>query len=571
VAPADAAAPVAPQRTADPPGDRGRVLRTVRADLVAGITVALVGLPQCLAYAMMSGLPPAYGLATAAVPGLLAAIVGRSAQVVTGPTNTTGLLILAALGPWLGASGLLEPSGLPALATLALLAGLVRIVAAAAGGAELLRFLPESVLVGFTAGAGILIGVMQLDEALGIGGVRAGNLLGELTGLVDALADGRAVAAPAIAVAIATGGLIAVAGRRLPRWPIALVVVLVAIGVSAAFGIDGSRGLPLVRDRVTVPSGWPPFAMPDLALDTVSQLLLPAIAIVVLGTLELTVVARGGGARPDMRRELVAQGVANVGGAFTGGFPASASLTRSALLRLGGARTRLAAAAAALAVVPVLVLAGDAVGWIPQASLAGVLLVTAYGMIDRARMRRMWRTGAETRTLMVLTLGATLLLPLEWAILLGAGAGVVIHLARTSEPRIRFLVPRGDTLVAMPDRADPPAVVVEVSGALHYAAVPSFVRRMRTSLPSSATTVVIDLSHAHELRFAAILALEELGRELVARGGQLRLAGVCDRFHAMLANTGSELSVTLEDAEPGASARRAVAATSEPGAAGARR
>ncbi len=542
-----------------PARSREGLLPTLRADVVAGMTVALVGLPQCLAYAMMSGLPPAYGLATAAVPGLLAAIAGKSSQVVTGPTNTTGLLILAALGPWLGESGLLTPDGLPALATLALLAGAVRILAALAGGAELLRFLPESVLVGFTAGAGILIGAMQLDEALGITGVGAGSLVEELTGLGGAIADGRVVALPAVVVTVGSGALIAFGGKRLPRWPIALFVVLAAMGATWALGLDASSGLPLVRDRSSVPSGWPPFAMPDLSGSMLSRLFVPAIAIAVLGTLELTVAARGGGARPDMKRELLAQGVANVGGAFTGGFPASASLTRSALLRLGGARTRMAAAAAALIVVPILLLAGESVGFIPQASLAGVLLVTAYGMIDRRRMARMWRTSAETRVLLLLTLGATLLLPLEWAILVGTGAALAIHLARTSDPRVRFLIPEADRLVALPAGASPRVVVVEVSGNLFYAAVPSFVRRVREHLPSSTKLVVIDLSHAHELRFAAMTALEELGRELEARGGELRLAGVSKSFEAVLTNSGSDLPVTLEDVEPGASVRRVLA------------
>ncbi|MGE0789260.1 MAG: SulP family inorganic anion transporter [Sandaracinaceae bacterium] len=531
---------------------------TLRADVIAGLTVALVGLPQCLAYAMMSGLPPAYGLATAAVPGLLAAIVGRSAQVITGPTNTTGLLILAALGPWLGESGLLEPAGLPALATLVLLAGVVRIVGAGFGGAQLLRFLPESVLVGFTAGAGILIGVMQLDEALGVRGVRGGNLIGELAGIADAVAS-QGVALPAIALTVVTGALI-VAGKRFARWPIALVAVLAAMGGSWVLHLDASVGLPLVRDRSIVPSGWPPFAMPDLSYGTVSQFLLPAVAISVLGTLELTVAARGGGARPDMKRELFAQGVANLGGAFLGAFPASASLTRSALLRLGGAETRVAAAAAALIVVPILFLAGESVGYIPQASLAGVLLVTAYGMVDRARMRRMWKTSLVTRTLMVLTLGSTLLLPLEWAILIGTGAGLVIHVARTSEPRMRLLVPDGERLVAMPEGSAPKTVVVEVSGNLHYAAVPPFARRMRTTLPTSATLVIVDLSHAHELRFAAMVALEELGKELEGRGATLHLAGVTPRFARALDDAGSHLVVTLEDADPGASVHKALAA-----------
>ena len=150
-----------------------------RADLLAGLVVTLIAIPQCLALALVAGLPPVYGLTTAAVPGLVAALAGRSAQVVTGPTNTTGLLVLGALTPLLGANGLLRPEGLPVLATLTLLAGVLRLVAARFGGATLLRFLPDSVLVGFTAGAGILIGAMQLDEALGLPPVAGSSLLGE--------------------------------------------------------------------------------------------------------------------------------------------------------------------------------------------------------------------------------------------------------------------------------------------------------------------------------------------------------------------------------------------------------
>lgn len=534
------------------------MLETLRADLAAGLTVALVGLPQCLAYAMMSGLPPAYGLATAAVPGLLAAIVGRSAQVVTGPTNTTGLLILAALGPWLGASGLLEPAGLPALATLALLAGAVRIAGALVGGAELLRFLPESVLVGFTTGIGILIGVMQLDEALGLSGVRAADLPGEILGLARAVASGQGVRWPALGFAAATAALIALGAKRLPRVPIALVVVLATTALGWALGWDAASGLPLVRDRASLPSGWPPFALPDLSRQTLSALVVPATAIAMLGTLELTVTARGGGAHPDMRRELLAQGVANVGGAFTGAFPASASLTRSALLRLGGARTRMAAAIAAVSVVPVLIFAGAHVGLIPQASLAGVLLVTAFTMLDRARLRRMWKIGSVTRALMIATLVATLVLPLEWAIVLGVVGGLVIHLARTSEPRLRLLVPEDGKLVPVREGERPSAVVIEVSGDLHYAAVPPFARRARELVPSSAELVVVDLSHAHEVRYAALAAFEELDTELRARGIELRVAGVEERFAETLKAAGSTLSVTLEDPSPGASAARAL-------------
>ncbi|MFW5926335.1 MAG: SulP family inorganic anion transporter [Myxococcota bacterium] len=532
--------------------------RRMRDDVVAGLTVTLVGLPQCLAYALMSGLPPAYGLVTAAVPGLVAAAAGKSAQVVTGPTNTTGLLVLAALGPYLAANGLLGAEGLPVLATLTLLAGLIRLLAAYLGAAHLLRFLPESVLVGFITGAGVLIAAMHLDEALGLPSVRAGNLGEQLEALYLLFASGRWPAWPAVAVSVATAALILGGRRWLPGWPVALVAVVGATALAWGLGLDAEHGLPVVGDRAQVPRGWPAFALPTLDPGVWSSLLLPAAAITLLGTLELTVTARAGGRRPDMKREIAAQGWANVAGAFVGAFPASASLTRSALLRLDNAHSRWAPALAAVFMVPILLAAGPAVAHLPQASLAGVLLVVAYGMIQRGRLVRMWRASRETQILVAATALATITLPLEWAILLGAGLGLVLHLAQTSAPRLTLLEPRGDRLVPVEAGTEPETIVLEVSGNLHYAAVPAFVEQAQRMVPPSARLVVIDLSHAQDLRFAALDAFEQMAGDLHARGTELRLAGVGPHFRAFARRAGSRLPMSPVDPEPGASARRAL-------------
>jgi sulfate permease, SulP family len=527
------------------------------ADLSAGLTVALVGLPQCLAYALMSGLPPAYGLSTAVVAGLVAAVAGKSAQVVTGPTNTTGLLVLAALTPFLGANGLVGLSGLPALATLTLLAGLIRILAALAGGAHLVRFMPESVLVGFTAGAGVLIGVMQLDEALGLSGIRGSNLATEVEGVSVAVGGVHVLA---VAVTVATVAALAFTRRLSAKIPWALLTVVAAAAAAWALGLDSTTGLPLVGDRAAIPNGWPPGALPSLEPGLVRALLVPASAIVLLGTLELTVSARAGGARPDMRREMLAQGWANAVAAFASSFPASASLTRSALLRLGGGRTRLAAATAAILTAPLLLAGGRVVAHIPQASLAGVLLYTAFRMIDRHAMVRLWRASYETRLLLLVTLVATLALPLEWAILLGSGTGLLIHLARTSAPRLRLLRPDDDRLVPVAGGESPAIVVLEVSGDLHYAAVPPFVDEVERLVPPSARLVVIDLSHAHQIRFTALRAFERLEEELRRDGAALVLAGVDDDARGLIERSGSAVRIEPAADEPGLSVRRALAA-----------
>lgn len=525
----------------------------VRRDLFAGLIVALIGLPQCLAYAMMSGLPPAYGIATAAVPGVVAALVGRSAQVVTGPTNTTGLLILSALLPFLGANGLISHDGLGALATLTLLAGLVRLVLALAGGAALVRFLPESVLVGFTAGAGLLIAAMQFDEALGLPPVSRARFFGEVGAVVDHVRGGTYPSIPAVLVTAVVVLALTVGKRLSPRGPMALAVLVAVSAAAWALGWNGASGLPLVSDRAPVPHGWPESALPQLSPSLLQQFFVPAVAITLLGTLELAVSARARGARPDMRREILAQGWANVAGAFAASFPASASLTRSALLRLAEARTRLAAAAAAIFMVPILLFGARSISYVPQAALAGVLFVTAHHMVDRQSIARMWRATRATRLLLLVTLTSTLALPLEWAVLLGAGLGLAIHLARTSVPRLRLLIPAGrdfERFVPMKAEDNPEIVVVEVSGNLHYAAVEPFLAELEHRIPPSAKIVAMDLTHAHEMRFTALLALERFASDLGKKGIALRLAGVSDDVMKMIESSGSHLSATAAEAEP---------------------
>jgi SulP family sulfate permease len=518
--------------------------------------VALVGVPQCLAYAMMSGLPPAYGLSTAVVAGLVAAVAGRSAQVITGPTNTTSLLIVAALAPYLGANGLLGSDGLPVLATLTLLAGLIRLVAGYGGGAFLVRFIPESVLVGFTAGAGVLIGMMQLDEALGLAGVNSSSFLSELRGLERTWSQTHILA---LVVTVATVVVLALSRRWSRKVPAALFVVIATTAAAAAFGLDAGHGLPLVGERSTVALGWPPSTLPAVGLDMWRALLVPACAIVLLGTLELTVTARAGGARPDLGREIQAQGWANVAGAFLGAMPASTSLTRSALVRLGGGQTRVAAAVAAMATAPILFFGGRLAGMIPQASLAGVLLYIAYRMVDHRAMKRLWRASPDTRILLLVTLLSALLLPLEWAILLGSGIGLVIHLARTAAPRIEILKADGARLLPVAPGDQPDTVVVVVSGDLHYAAVPPFMDQAERLIPVSARTVVLDLSHAHQIRFSALRALEDMDDARRRLGGQLALAGLDEDARGLLQRAESPLRYIAAEAEPGLSARKAIA------------
>ena len=527
---------------------------TLQADLAAALTVTLVGIPQCLAYAMMSGLPPAYGLATAAIPGFIAALIGKSPHIITGPTNTTGLLILAALGPWLGTDGFVTETGLSALATLVILAGIIRLFAAALGGAALIRFLPESVLAGFTAGAGVLILVMQLDEALGLSPISDSGLFGEFSGLAMQLRQGASPQWPAVVLTSLTALAIFWGKRYRPRLPMALITVVTAAAAAALFDLNAEVGLATVGDRSAVPSAWPPGALPSLEWDLIQVLLMPAATIALLGTLELAVSARADGAKPDMRREIIAQGVANIVGAFTSAFPASASLTRSALLRLGNAQTRVAAAMAAILTIPILLFAGQAVSYIPQASLAGVLLVTAIKMVNLPRIRRMWVSAPITRLLLGMTMLSTLVLPLEFAVFVGGGAGLWFHLRQSLTPELVLLRPTNTGLepLASPSHGADDVVVIQVTGDLYYAAVDHLANTIRGQLAPN-RMLIVDVSHAPGMRYAALQMLEQMHERAERNNGHLRIVGAPPDFERVCQRAGSTLKLYPRQDVPGAS------------------
>ena len=533
-------------------------MKLTKTDLVAGLTVAAVGAPQCLAYAMMAGLPPVYGLVSAAVPGLVAAAVSRSSNMVTGPTNTTALLVLAALLPHLTANGVVDARGLAALGTLTLLTGVLRLALSGIGGSTLVRFLPESVLVGFMCGVAVLIVVMQLDEAMGLSHVVGTGLASEAASLARAFQAGIYPKWPAIAVTIVTVAMLIPLQRRYPRLPMALIVMVGSSLLAYALGLDESSGLPIVSDHTPLSRGIPPHALPSLDPDIVEAFLTPAAAIALLGTLELTAVLRSDGLRVDMRREIRAQAFANIVGSLVSAQPASVSLTRSALLRQMPNTTRMAPIVTALATLP-LVIAAPLLGFVPQATLAGVLFATAYNMVDRVKVRRIWLASRKARLVLGVTLAAALLFKLEWAIVLGVAFSLVQYLADSATPRLRLYVP-GYGMRLNPyvkgEAAD--IIIVEVSGELHFAAAQAFLTEIFEVMPASPKHVVLDLSHAHAMRFTALVAFEELEAELAAQGAKLHIAGVSSEFASVLHKAESTLDVTPAFDEPGRSVQEAM-------------
>lgn len=480
-------------------------------DVSAGLLVALVGLPQCLAYAMLAGLPPMYGLSTAIVAGAFAALLGKSHHVTVGPTNTTGLIVLASLAPFALSPDLL----LPAMAVLTILAGAWRLVIVWARAERIFNFIPEAVMLGFATGAALLIAWMQIDDLLGqpMQGIRTA------TSQAQVLYNLEWRRIDAIGVALGVSSLVAVLlGKRwLPRWPTALLVLIIASAIAITLPDHLQQGIVFLGSAASISDGWPQGAWPSIDPDLWLQLLTPALAIAMIGSLELIVTLRANREMHRLTTELRAQGIANVIAAFASSFPASASLTRSALLKLGNAQTRLAPMLAALLLLPVLLFGAHWVQQIPLGVIAGLLVATAWSMLDQPSIATLWRANRQTRVLFVITLFATLAIPFHYAILLGVALSIALFLHQTSRADLRWFTCVNDKLKPWPSTDDESMVhepsdtfFVQVSGSLYFAAAKSLPQQVIDGLSPTCKRLLIDVNHAHQLRYSALLALREI-------------------------------------------------------------
>ncbi len=388
----------------------------LRADLLAGLTGAVVVLPQGMAFATLAGLPPQYGLYAAMLPCVVAALFGSSRLMVSGPANAISLTTMALIAP-LAAVG--SPDYIRLVLTLTFLVGAMQLLLGLARAGNVVDKVPHSVVVGFTAGAAVLIVNSQLGPMLGLALPRGSSVLQNLQAIAQRAGE---LQWPALLCALATV-VTAVAWRPLNRYVPAMLVAVVA-GTLVALALRAAvPAWPVLATVPALPGALPPLSWPDLSVDTVRSLFGATLVMTLLALTEAAAiakaVARKYGDTLDGNREFVGQGLANLAGAFFSAMPSSGSFNRSGVNVEAGARTPLAAVSAAVFLVLLLLFVADWVAWLPLAVIAGLLLVVAWGLIDRREIARLWREEPAERLPLAVTLVGTVTLSLEWAILLG--------------------------------------------------------------------------------------------------------------------------------------------------------
>ena len=404
--------------------DEWRQPGALRADLLAGLTGAVVVLPQGVAFATLAGMPPQYGLYAAMVPCIVAALFGSSRLMVTGPANAISLTTMALIAP-LAAVG--SERYIELVLTLAFLVGALQLLLGLARAGSIVEKVPHSVVVGFTAGAAVLIANSQLGPILGLALPRGQSVLDNVVGALGSSGQTQPMALLAGVSTVVFAVLARPWNRIIPAMLVAVVGgTLVSLGAALLW-----PAWPKLATVRALTGALPPLSWPDLSLDTLRVLFGATLVMTLLALTEAAAiarsVARARGDTLDGNQEFIGQGLANLAGSFFSAYPASGSFNRSGVNVASGARSPLAAVAAALLLVLLLAFVGPLAKYLPLAVISGLLMVVAWGLIDRREIAHLWHQGVQERIPLVVTAVATVTLSLEWAILLGITCALLVQ------------------------------------------------------------------------------------------------------------------------------------------------
>lgn len=510
-----------------------------RADVIAGITTAILLVPQAMAYALLAGLPPQFGLYASCVPLLVYAALGTSRRLAIGPVAIDSLLVAAAVAPLAVATGL----GYQSLAlTLTLMVGTLQALMGLARLGFVANFLSRPVLGGFTSATALLIASSQIGALTGVTLPR-----GRFDEVVMALvARSRELHWPTLAF-----GLTALVGMWLleiyfKRFPRALALVAIATLTSALLDVE-SAGVALVG---AVPSGLPEIAAPLGSISAWQALMPAAVSIAVVSFVESLSVAqylaRSDGQDVNPNRELLAVGGANIASSFFGGYVVSGGLSRSAINAEAGAQSRVAGIVTALCVGLTLMFFTPLFRHLPKAVLAAIVLSAALRLIDGGQARRLWTIKRSDFGLLLLSFGVTLLLGVQLGLALGVGSSVVLFLVKTTRPHAAVLGRLPGTDCYRNVKRFPEAevrddlLIVRVDAQFYFGNV-TFLKRALDELRrerSSLRAIVLDASGMNQLDSSALDALLELDERLRNAGVSLLFAEVKGPVRDVLERSG---------------------------------
>ena len=500
---------------------------------MAGFTFAMVNIPQAMANALLAGVNPVLGLYTLMAATPIGALFTGSVFM---NISTTSTLSVAAGDAMLGVNPVYRTQN---MAVLVLLVGLVQLLAGLFRFGSLLRFVSNSVMVGFATGVALLIILGQIGDFTGYKSVFGNKVLQ----LADLMLHLEAIYWPSLILSSIT--LAVIVGLNLTRLrKLSMLIALLVATLLAALAPSGM--LPVVGDIAVIPEDLVTVAMPAFSL--APGLLASALAIAIIGLVQGASVSQSY-ANPDGRfasnsRDFVGQGLANMATSFVQGIPAGGSMSGTALTVSSGAKTRWANIFAGLFVIPLVMLLGSLINKIPMAALAALLIYVGFQSLKPHTVMTVWRTGQIPRAGMVITLAATLILPLQYAVFVGVGVSMMLHIFRSSNKvkLVELVVPEQGFPIeqeAPKSLSSHRATVLMSYGSLFFAAAPTLEKLLPDVGDAQRPVVILIMRGRDEVGSTFIALMLRYARALQRQGGMLMLAGVSESVREQLQRTGT--------------------------------
>ena len=502
----------------------GYNLATFWKDLPAGLTVGIMLIPQGMAYAMIAGLPPVFGLYAALLPQVIYAILGTSRQLAVGPVAMDSLLVASGLGA-LSISGI-DDYIMMAL-FLALLMGGIQLLLGILRMGFLVRFLSKPVISGFTSAAALIIGLSQLKYLLGVDIERSNKIQELVVNAANSIQDTHL-----LTLAIGLGGILLL--LTIKKWfkKIPGALVLVVLGTALVYGFRLDRfGVSIVG---SVPSGLPEFGIPTVSSSEVLDLLPIAATLALIAFMEAISVAKAVEEGHDdykvvPNQELIALGASNIVGSLFGSYPVTGGFSRTAVNNQAGAKTGMAAVISAGVVLLTLLFLTPLFYFLPKALLASIIMVAVFGLIDFKYPARLWRLQKDEFALTILTFVVTLTVGITEGIGFGVFLSMVLMVYRNSKPHIAEIARIKGTdiyrnIERFPEAVEAPRdmLILRFDSQLFFGNQEEFhTALMEKVAMRNPNTIVLDASSIHHVDSSGILKLSQVVKEL--RAMEIRL------------------------------------------------
>ena len=501
----------------------------VRSDLIAGITVSLVLIPQSMAYAQLAGMPPYYGLYAAFIPGFIGALWGSSYHLASGPTAMTALLIASSLVPF---AAFETPEYVRLAMVLALLVGVCRLIIGSLKLTFLINLISQPVIRGFTNAGAIIIALSQFSKIVGLPMSRSNFFLRDIWEVFASLGNTHI---PTLLVGILALVLIFFLRKYIPKAPFALVATAAAtlfvyfLGLHAVADNSG-RTVAVIGN---IPAGLPAFSLPEIDIALSLKLLPGAIMVLFVGFMEVCSVTKAISAksrqRINLNQEMIGQGLSATLGSFFQCFPTGGSFSRSALYYESGGKTGLSSIFAGGFVVLTLLFLTRYLKFLPHAALAAIIIMAVIKLIDFRIMIEYWKVNVLDGIVATCTFVATMLFAPNMVngILIGTGVSIAFHLYKTMKPRVAII-------------KDPELPIIQFDGRLYFASAPYFedaVLKVLADYPD-ARSIIVQGSGINEIDATGETLLRDIVRECREEGSPLAFVGFKHQVLQILWKTG---------------------------------